>query len=228
MLEPIRSGARRMLTQMQADASKDLDAEQQARARATSVDFIEANLLDVRGYRGSTPLESKLQLLRDALASAPSGGLVLEFGVASGLTLREIATTRPDAHGFDSFEGLPEDWRSGYEAGRFAQDPPDVNGAELHVGWFADTLPVFLETHPGPIDFVHMDADLYSSTKTIFDCAFDRFVPGTVILFDEYFNYPRWQQHEHKAFAEFLDHYAGGFEYLGYNAMHEQLAVRLT
>ena len=50
-------------------------------------------------------------------------------------------------HGFDSFRGLPEKWTDGYEERLFSRDGilPDVPGnVELHVGWFEDTLSVFV------------------------------------------------------------------------------------
>lgn len=208
--------------------TKDISLERQRQALASTARFVDEHMSMVPAIHAETPLEAMLELIRRGVDLAPSDGLVLEFGVATGLTLREIAGRRLPAHGFDSFEGLPENWRDGYGQGAFAQQLPEVNGAELHVGWFSDTLPGFLADHPEPIAFVHLDADLYSSTKTVFDLAFDRFVPGTVIVFDEYFNYPGWQQHEHKAFNEFLERYSGGFEWINYNAMHEQVTVRLT
>ncbi len=97
----------------------------------------------------------------------------------------------------------------------------------LHIGWFEDSLPTFLREHTESFAFIHMDADLYSSTKTVFDLAGDRFVDGTIIQFDEYFNYPGWQAHEHRAFQEFLGSSPFDAEYLGYNPHHEQLLVRL-
>jgi hypothetical protein len=210
------------------DPTKDIDAERQRQALADTVTFIDESLSHLIGFRASTPLQAKLDLLRWSLSQAPTDGLVAEFGVATGETLRVIVDLRTPAHGFDSFEGLPEDWYGPYSTGRFAQQVPVVPGAEMHVGWFKDTLPPFLDEHDGPFAFVHMDADLYSSTTTIFELAFDRFVPGTVIVFDEYFNYPGWRQHEHRAFTEFLENFAGAAEYVGYNAMHEQVAIRLT
>jgi hypothetical protein len=171
----------------------------------------------------------KLGILRRAIDEAPDEGLVAEFGVAGGFTLREIAARRLPAHGFDSFEGLPEDWLSDQRKGSFAQRRlPEVGGAELHVGWFEDTLPGFLAAHPEPFAFVHLDADLYLSTKTVFDLAGDRCIPGTVILFDEYFNYPGWEQHEHRAFMEYVNRTGRSFEYLAYNAVGQQLLVRIT
>lgn len=207
---------------------KDIDHERQRQALVETAQFVGERFDHLVGYRGDSPLAAKLALLRDALDHAPADGLVLEFGVATGLTMREIAARRPTCYGFDSFDGLPEHWRTGYTTGDFAQELPDVGTAELVVGWFDASLPAFLLEHPEPFAFVHMDADLYSSTKTVFDHGFDRFVPGTVIVFDEYFNYPGWKNHEHKAFTDFVEQYSGGFEYFGYNAMHEQVAVALT
>jgi hypothetical protein len=63
---------------------------------------------------------------------------------------------------------------------------------------------------------------------TIFREAEDRLVAGSVLLFDEYFNFPGWEQHEHKAFTEFIERTGHDFEYLAYNRLHEQVLVRLT
>ncbi|MFC5676802.1 class I SAM-dependent methyltransferase [Aeromicrobium endophyticum] len=223
----VRRRARRFLTYALHETARDIDLERYRQAVESSAHFVDEYMPLVTGTRGSSPEAAKLALLDWALDQSPQDGLVLEFGVATGATLRAISAKKLPAHGFDSFEGLPEAWRGGFAEGAFAQDLPEVGGAELHRGWFEDSLPEFLQSHPGSISFVHMDADLYSSTKTIFDAAFDRFVPGTIIHFDEYFNYPGWQQHEHKAFREFLARYDGEAEYIGYNALHEQVTVRL-
>ncbi len=181
------------------------------------------------GLTGCPSFPDKWTLLDHALRVAPQHGLVLEFGVAAGATLSRIAAARSPAHGFDSFEGLPEDWRPGYERGRFRRDQrPEVRGAHLHVGWFADTLPVFLARHDGPLAFVHFDADLYSSTATVLSLAEERFKPGTVMLFDEYWNYPGWEQHEHRALTEFLLRTGYGVDYLGQVTAGEQLLTCLT
>lgn len=166
------------------------------------------------------------------LAGGPdAGGLALEFGVWSGTTLKLIAEARGghDVYGFDSFEGLPEDWRSDFPAGTFpASSVPDVPGAELVIGWFADTLPGFLAEHDGPVDFVHVDCDLYSSTVTVLEHVGPRLRPGSVLVFDEYFNYPGWQDHEHRAWTEFVERTGLRFTYEGYTLDHEQVVVRVT
>jgi hypothetical protein len=158
-------------------------------------------------------------------------GLFLEFGVRSGGTINHIARRHPGqtVHGFDSFEGLPEPW-SGYtlEAGAFSgEDLPSVAGnVELHVGWFDDTLPAFLESHRGDVAFVHIDSDIYSSAKTILDNLTPRIRPGTIIVFNEYFNYPNWKQHEFRAFQEFCAANDVEYRYLCW-AMYE-VAVEIV
>jgi hypothetical protein len=76
--------------------------------------------------------------------------------------------------------------------------------------------------------FLHMDADLYSSTRTVLDMMAPRIVPGTVIVFDEFFNYPGWREGEYRAFMEFVAAHAAQFEWLAYCETHEQVAVRIT
>ncbi|MGR6964406.1 TylF/MycF/NovP-related O-methyltransferase [Geodermatophilus sp. URMC 61] len=171
------------------------------------------------------------QTLDHALRMAPDDGMALEFGVYTGGTLTVIAQARGgrDVFGFDSFAGLPEDWRSRYPAGAFEVDAvPTIPGAELVVGLFEDTLSGFLADHPGPVAFLHLDADLYSSTRTVLDHVGPRLHPGTVVLFDEYFNYAGWEEHEHRAWQEFVAASGIGFSYEGYTQDDEQVFVRVT
>jgi hypothetical protein len=176
--------------------------------------------------------QDKFALFDHSLASIDPklDGLYCEFGVASGTTINYIALKcHKTIHGFDSFEGLPETWRTGLPKGHFAISRlPDVRAnVKLHKGWFNETLPVWAKANPGPIAFMHLDADLYSSTKTVFDILGDQIVAGTVLQFDEYFNYPGWQDGEYKAFKEFVQARHVKFEYLGYNDQREQVSVRI-
>ena len=145
-------------------------------------------------------------LLERMTRLSPKDGLILEFGVFSGSTINRISTvTNKTVYGFDSFEGLPEDWVSGMNKGYFKCDLPEVNSnVELVVGWFNETLEGFLQNHDEKIAFCHVDCDLYSSTKYILDTLKTRFQPGTNLLFDELANYNGYENHEYKAFIEFL------------------------
>lgn len=189
------------------------------KAAYESAQFYEDHLLT------APALESNLDLLTHALRLAKSG-LCLEFGVATGRTISHIAgLSSGNVYGFDSFEGLPQDWRSGFAKGAFAGALPQVpHNAILIKGWFDKTLPDFLSKQSGPLAFLHVDCDLYSSTKTIFDLLAPRIVSGTVIVFDDYFNYPGWQMHEHKAFEEFKSANGVICKPIGFVPSHQQVA----
>jgi predicted O-methyltransferase YrrM len=150
-------------------------------------------------------LQDRFEVLSHAAAIAP-GGLILEFGVATGATINHLASTpalrERRIHGFDSFRGLPAPW-AGYRVGHFARAEPPVVSAnvELHVGLFAETLPPFLATHAGACALVHIDCDLYSSTKTVLAALTPRIVAGTVIVLDEYWIVVNEEQ---RAFNEWL------------------------
>lgn len=195
----------------------------QIRALDDTVRYIEDTLPDALSF--DTPKE----LIAHGLSIMPKQGLILEFGVNEGGSINFIASRigMRTVHGFDSFEGLPEAWSgNNMAAGYFSRGgrlPRVRDNVRLHKGWFDLSLPDFTAVEPGPIAFLHVDCDLYSSTKTIFDLLGDRLVPGAVIVFDEYFNYPNWRAHEHKAFMEHVAASGLRFSYVGYS--FRQLAV---
>ena len=110
---------------------------------------------------------------KDEIAAMP--GHILDLGVYKGASTRALARIFPDhtIHGFDSFEGLPNDW-SHVLRGSFG----DVHGAlpevpanvRLYPGWFDDTLGPWAKEHDDqPIMLMRVDCDIYPSAKTIFD-----------------------------------------------------------
>lgn len=149
--------------------------------------------------------------------------LWLEFGVATGTTINYISQfTNDKVYGFDSFEGLPEKWRDGFEKGRFSTNGylPHVNSnVELIKGWFNQTLLHFIQTQNKKISFIHMDADLYSSTKYIFDVVKDYMDTDCIIVFDELVNYTGYNGDtgELKAFYEFITENKVDYEWIGMN-----------
>jgi hypothetical protein len=177
-----------------------------------------ANYLNTRMY-GAQRFANDFELLEAGMARrAVPDGLILEFGVYSGRTINHIASlTNERVYGFDSFKGLPEDWRSEYGKGSFATAslPTVANNVELVVGLFDQTLPDFLAKHPQPVSLLHVDSDLYSSAKTVLTSLKDRIVRGTIIVFDEYFNYVGWRNHEFKAFQEFVRDGDLRYRYIG-------------
>lgn len=168
----------------------------------------------------------------DFAISEMEPGLILEFGVYKGTTLNHIAKRLPDqtVYGFDGFEGLPSAWVGNrYSPVNFDRKgrPPQVeSNAKLVIGWFDDTLGPFLEENAGSIGLLHIDCDIYSSTATIFRECEGRILPGTIIVFDEYFNYHGWRLHEYKAFMEFIDKTKLDFEYIGYSGTEVSVKIK--
>ncbi len=204
-------------------ARHDIHAEAERHALRTTERFVREHLLTVRTF------PHRIDTLGYALAHAPDKGLALEFGVGAALKVIAEARGGVDVFGFDSFEGLPEDWRPNRLAGYCRSDRvPEVAGAEVVPGWFEDTLPKFFAEHSGEIAFLHLDADVYTSTVTALEHVGPRLRPGSVVLFDEYFNYPGWEVHEHLAWREFVTRHRVSFEYLCFTYNDEQLAMRVT
>lgn len=191
-------------------------------AAKESADYYSSHMLAAQNFPDSHAI------LSHALGLRREGGLILEFGVASGNTINHIAGQVPgEVHGFDVFSGLPEDWRTGFPKGAFAQPLPEVRpNVKLHVGLFGDTLGPFVAQHQGSfVSLLHVDCDLYSSTVTIFEHLQAMIVPGTVIVFDEYWNYPGWKQHEFKAFAEFCERAKVTYRYDSFVSNHQQVCA---
>lgn len=165
-----------------------------------------------------------------SVANFTANSVVMEFGVYKGESVNHIAKTiKNRIIGFDSFEGLPENWRTGFEAGTFALPAMPVveENVELVKGLFADSLPQFLVSFRQPISLIHIDCDLYSSTIFVLDQLEEFILPGCILVFDEFFNYPGWEVGEYKAFNEFVRRTGLKFDYIAYNSMHEQVVVRV-
>lgn len=171
-------------------------------------------------------IDTDYEVLRKALEEHQPEGWAVEFGVYSGYSLNIIAEKMP-VIGFDSFEGLPEDWREGFPKGMFNDAildalPLAYMNTMLVKGWFEDTVPNF----PFPnLGLVHIDCDLYSSTKTALYGVLPYISKGTIIVFDEYHGYPGWENHEAKAWEEVVHEY--NLRYTLLDKGEQELAVRI-
>jgi hypothetical protein len=197
------------------------------RAVESSADYIEEHLA------GAMLFDDRKKLWNFALARVQPGGLCCEFGVYKGESLKHfaevLAGNGSSIHGFDSFEGLKEDWHGTQGlrgdldvGGRLPVVPPN---AHLIKGWFDKTVPEFLAQNKGHFSFLHFDADTYESTRLLFDLVGSRIRTGTVIVFDEYFGVPNWRNGEFRAWQEYVARAGVHYEYLGFAP--EQAAVRV-
>jgi O-methyltransferase len=118
----------------------------------------------------------------------------LEFGVCGGSSFQYWVSHHSNAnstfHGFDTFEGLPEDWGP-FKKGDMGTNslPPDIKDTrvQFYKGLFQQTFPKFTtELSSTKKKVIHMDADLYSSTLFILTSIAPYLQKGDIILFDEF------------------------------------------
>jgi hypothetical protein len=191
--------------------------------------------------KGKGVIQDRVNHLKHALTFVKNTGLFLEFGIYNGSTINLISSINQDdtIWGFDSFEGLPEDWATTdneivWHKGFFAVDKlPKVNSnVRLVKGWFDTTLPNWINEYDGDISFLHIDCDLYSSTSTVLTLLNNRINPGTIIVFDELYHfgnpkkYTRWQDGEYKALTEWVGKYDRKFKVVSRNN-HMQTAIQI-
>ena len=160
-----------------------------------------------------------------------SEGLILEFGVRFGYSISHIAKLFPKRKifGFDSFQGLPEDWHH-EKAGSYStygKIPSVASNVTLIAGWFNETLPDFKKNNREPIAFMNIDCDLYSSTKLVFNELNPQIAPGTIIVFDEYIGNINWRQDEFKAFQEWVKENKVEYRYLTASFYTKQVSVQI-
>ncbi len=189
-----------------------------------------------RIYRSSETLQSlsfPKDVLKFSLNQAKIKGHIIEAGVYYGQSINITAKfeSKQKIIGFDSFEGLPEDWNDKEISGSYSTKgylPKVKKNVKLIRGWFKDTIPDFIKANPVPVRFLHIDCDIYSSTKDILNALANYIVVGTVILFDDFFGYKGYQEHEWKALNEFVSEYKLKIEFLAFCPMGRELAVKVV
>jgi len=194
-----------------------------------SVDCLRSNTNLYNQLYCARYFNNPIETLEYALSQSISNGVGLEFGVYSGRTLKVIAMKYPrKTYGFDSFEGLPEFWRDGFPAGTFKiNEVPIIDDAVVIHGLFQDSLEPFVNDLTDSISFIHLDADLYSSTKFVLIKLNDLIKPGCIILFDEFMNYPGFEDHEYLAFTEWCEEFRRECIPMAFTDCHEQMGFRV-
>jgi hypothetical protein len=197
--------------------------------------FIGRTLSDLRRckIRGHTLLWEASRLTRPGLQDPD--GLLLDLGVWLGWSTRLISDASDRmVYGFDTFEGLVEDWQIDDQivikqgtfslaeplAQRFMRDTgvsldeglPAALGRRVQFvrGSTYDTLAPFLaERTAAPIALFHMDLDTYESCLHALETCKDRFVEGSILVFDEFLV----TNGEMRAFFEFQSKYELEYRY---------------
>ena len=155
----------------------------------------------------------------------------IEFGVFSGTSINFFSKNlnNKKIYGFDSFEGLKEDWAgTSVPKGTFNLNkkiPKLENNVVPVAGWIQDTLPIFLKEKNPKINFVHMDVDTYESSKFILEAIKPNLVKGAIILFDELYNFEGWDVGEYKALREVFND--NEYKFLSFATDSSQAVIKI-
>lgn len=185
-------------------------------------------------FPSAVELASREDLCRYVNDTLLDGGLraidYLEFGVFEGASIRSwcVANQNPASRffGFDSFEGLPEDWHSGKRKGAFSTGGklPEIADARVHfvAGWFQNSLRGFMATYqPQRQLVVHVDCDLYSSTLYCLTTLNPLIPPGTLIVLDDFFD----ALHVYRALTDYCSAYLREYKLLAHTPELGQAAI---
>ncbi|SRR5258706_15796421 len=154
-----------------------------------------------------------------------------EFGVAGGDSFKWwlAHSGNPDSRffGFDTFEGLPENFGP-FAKGTMAAALESLNitdpRASFYKGLFQDTLIPFLEQYTnGRKKLIHMDADIFSATIFTLSQLYKYLNDGDIIMFDE-FAVPK---HEFMAFKIFTESFYIKYEVVGAANNYLFLAIKI-
>jgi len=165
------------------------------------------------------------------LSISDKDGYFLEFGVWKGKSINYFSKKLPDItfYGFDSFQGLKENWHgTSVRKGHFNLNNrlPKVNkNVNLIEGWFNDSIPIFLDNNNNKISFLHIDCDTNESTRTILELLKNRITKNTILIFDEYFGYPEWENGEFLAWKEFVKSNNIRYKYLAFS--NKQVLIKV-
>jgi O-methyltransferase len=121
-------------------------------------------------------------------------GAIAEVGVFRGGSARLICEVKRDRplHLFDTFAGLPEalEHDSRFRGGSFRSSIDDVktylkpfSNVHFHQGYFPDSARGLEHLR---FSFVHLDVDLYQSTKSCIEWFYPRMVRGAVMISHDY------------------------------------------
>ena len=168
-------------------------------------------------------------LFDDMITQSRKNRPFYEFGVWRGEAFRYLIKTFKKGYGFDTFQGLPEDWHN-EKAGTYSSygNVPKIKGGEFIVGKFEDTLPDFFSEKRPKASIINFDADLYSSTICALNYAKPVIDQHTVLIFDEFIMNKNWEQDEYKALEEFCANNNYTYEVLAASFITKQVAVSWT
>ena len=151
-----------------------------------------------------------------------------EFGVWTGSSFKYLINTFKKGYGFDTFNGLPENWHDEPKGSYSSHgEVPEIEGGEFIVGKFEDTLPKFFSKKKPIASIINFDADLYSSTLCALSYSNKVIDEKTILVFDEFIINKNWEEDEYKALNEFCDGLGYRYKVIAISFFTKQVAVKL-
>lgn len=157
----------------------------------------------------------------------------IEFGVAAGDSLKSWCgiQTHPKSRffGFDSFHGLPAEWKKGRPQGCFSTGGklPEIDDPRVVFvpGLFQHSLPDFLSSYQraSPV-IIHNDSDLYSSTLFCLTTLNRLISRDTIIIFDEFYD----ALHEYRALCDYCEAFHRSYKIVAATLRFNQVAVQIS
>ena len=202
--------------------------------------------LHEHGFDSNQALEPTRSILEQAAQFAietfgdEEENICAEFGTYHGRSLRVLDQRLPhnwQLHGFDSFVGLPEQWRH-EPAGSYSVtgDRGSATGcfparAELHAGWFNETAGPFAKRVVDDGDalaLLHVDCDLYSSARDCLQSLAPLLQRGSIILFDDFLAHETWRDDEKRAWDEAIAENGLEVEVVAASLLSKQCCFRVV
>jgi Methyltransferase domain len=208
-------------------ALKDIRIAAQLGAAASSAEWLYANADRAPTYA------RRPELLEALIPLIPAQGDFAEFGVFKGAVTWFVRPRFPDRayHAFDSWKGVPEAMslavsKFSFDLGGTVPDlPADTT---IHAGWFEDTIPAWRARCPATVAFAYIDCDLYESVRTVLEGIADRVRPSSILVFDDWYNFPNWQAHSLRAANEWSGRHGISLEPLGFTVLEHSAAFRVA
>ena len=197
----------------------------------SSVSYLEVgHWMKAKRFATAKRVQGRWELFQEMAAQVEDRQvLYLEFGVSHGRSMRLWSSLlkNPSSllHGFDSFEGLPEEWNPEAPPGTYSQKgkAPEIEDSRVRFfkGLFEETLPQYiLPEHERLI--INIDCDLYSSTNFVLQALAPHITRGTLLYFDEFAD----RNNELRAFDAFLSSSGKEFELIGATKAFAQVAFK--
>ncbi|MES1219974.1 MAG: class I SAM-dependent methyltransferase, partial [Bacteroidota bacterium] len=152
-------------------------------------------------FRPSRKYDDRIKGFQHVLETCDPAGEVpvtyMEFGVASGASFRwwlsNLKHKDSTFYGFDTFEGLPENWGLFFKKGDMSHQVAEINDSrhQFIKGLFQETLGSFIKENAAELNsekrkIVHLDADLFTATLFVLTQLAPYFHKGDILIFDEF------------------------------------------